>query len=172
VSSIIRSNLAGNRPVRWESWSALPSIVPEIRLIRAFFATKSEAKPTFSNGRVASKGEATWAGSVERWDVRRSRKPARAVPPIAKFVAVKRCRTDAFGVFLKERGMKTVTPGKSNRGRCILYDKEACKARNGIERCSCRIEEWSRIATRYDQIKSRVISSPALCFVAILAWRP
>ena len=41
--------------------------------------------------------------------------------------------TDAFRAFLKERGINTVIPGKSNRIKRIRHDKKAYKGRNVIE---------------------------------------
>ena len=71
------------------------------------------------------------------------------IPGITELVADKGYDTDAFRSFLKERGIKTVIPGKSNRKKRIRYDKVAYKGRNVIERCFCRLKDWRRIATRY-----------------------
>src|ERR1700688_3821738 len=70
--------------------------------------------------------------------------------------------------FLKQRGIKTVIPGKSNRKKRIRYDKEAYRGRNVIERCFCRLKDWRRIATRYDKLARNFLS--ALCLVAMLAY--
>ena len=90
------------------------------------------------------------------------------IPGITELVADKGYDTDAFRAFLKERGIKTVIPGKSNRKKPIRYDKEAYKGRNVIERCFCRLKDWRRIATRYDKLARNFLS--ALCFVAMLAY--
>jgi transposase len=90
------------------------------------------------------------------------------IPGITELVADKGYDTDAFRSFLKERGIKTVIPGKSNRRKRIRYDKEAYKGRNVIERCFCRLKDWRRIATRYDKLARNFLS--ALCFVAMLAY--
>jgi transposase len=90
------------------------------------------------------------------------------IPGIAELLADKGYDTDAFRALLKERGIKTVIPGKSNRKKCIRYDKEAYKGRNVVERCFCRLKDWRRIATRYDKLARNYFS--ALCFVATLAF--
>lgn len=69
---------------------------------------------------------------------------------------------------MKERGIKAVIPGKSNRKRQIRYDKQADKNRNVVERCFCRLKDWRRIATRYDRLAQNFL--PKLCFVATLAY--
>lgn len=75
------------------------------------------------------------------------------VPGITELVADKGYDTDAFRSFLKERAIKTVIFGKSNRKKHIRYDKEAYKGRNVVERCFCRLKDWRRIATRYDKLR-------------------
>lgn len=56
---------------------------------------------------------------------------------------------------LKNKGIKTVIPRKSNEkmvsdGRSLL-DRDACRNRNAVERCFGRLKEYRRIATRYDK---------------------
>ena len=93
---------------------------------------------------------------------------ASLIPGIAELLADKGYDTDAFRAWLKERRIKAVIPGKSNRKRRIRHDKEAYKGRNVVERCFCRLKDWRRIATRYDKLARNYFS--ALCFVAMLAY--
>lgn len=56
---------------------------------------------------------------------------------------------------LKNKGIKTVIPRKSNEkmasdGRSPL-DRDAYRNRNVVERCFGRLKEYRRIATRYDK---------------------
>lgn len=56
---------------------------------------------------------------------------------------------------LKNKGIKTVIPRKSNEkmasdGRSRL-DRDAYRNRNVVERCFGRLKEYRRIATRYDK---------------------
>ena len=90
------------------------------------------------------------------------------IPGIKQLLADKGYDTDAIRAFLKERGIKSVIPGKSNRKKKIRHDKEAYKGRNVVERCFCRLKDFRRIATRYDKLAQNFFS--ALCFVATLAY--
>ena len=48
---------------------------------------------------------------------------------------------------------KGITPfilGRTSRGRTIKYDKRRYKKRNRIENMFGRLQDWRRIATRYD----------------------
>ena len=90
------------------------------------------------------------------------------IPGISELLADKGYDTDAFRAFLKQNGIRTVIPSKSNRKTRIRHDKEAYKGRNVIERCFCRLKDWRRIATRYDKLVRNYLS--ALCFVAMLAY--
>jgi hypothetical protein len=58
------------------------------------------------------------------------------IPDIAELVADKGYDTDAFRSFLKQRGIKPIIPGKSNRKKRIRYDKQTYKNRNVIEAAS------------------------------------
>jgi transposase len=58
-----------------------------------------------------------------------------------------------YGLF-KERGIKPVIPGKSNRKKKIRHANNAYKNRNVVERCFWRLKDFRRIATRYDKSAS------------------
>jgi transposase len=90
------------------------------------------------------------------------------IPGVVELIADKGYDTDAFRRFLKDRGIKSVIPGKSNRKEPIRYDMEAYKARNVIERCFCRLKDFRRIATRYDKLARNFLST--VCFVAVQAY--
>jgi transposase len=76
--------------------------------------------------------------------------------------------SNEFRKFLKNRRIKCVVPGKSNRKRKIRHDKQACKNRDVVERCFCSLKDFRRIATRYDKLARNFFS--AVCFVATLAF--
>jgi transposase len=61
-----------------------------------------------------------------------------------------------------------VIPGRSNRKKCIRYDKKAYKGRNVIERCSCLLKDFRRIATPYDKLARNFFSS--VCLVAAVVY--
>ena len=90
------------------------------------------------------------------------------IPGVSQLLADKGYDTDAFRTFLKDKGIKPVIPGRSNRKKPIRYDKQAYKGRNVVERCFCRLKDFRRIATRYDKLPRNFFS--ALCFVATLAY--
>jgi transposase len=87
---------------------------------------------------------------------------------VKELLADKGYDTDAIRAFLKERGIKAVIPGKSNRKKKIRHDKEAYKDRNVVERCFCRLKDFRRIATRYDKLAQNFFS--AICFAAALIY--
>ena len=93
-----------------------------------------------------------------------------AVPTvdISALAADKAYDSNSFRSSLKERGIKPVIPGKSNRKKRIRYDLEAYKNRNVIERCFCRLKDFRRIATRYDKLARNFLS--AVCLVAVVAY--
>jgi transposase len=90
-------------------------------------------------------------------------------PGNQQLLADKGYDSDAIRAFLKERGIKPVTPGKANRTKKIRHDKNVKRGRNVIERCFCRLKDFRRFATRYDRLAQNFFS--ALCFVATLACR-
>jgi len=92
----------------------------------------------------------------------------RLIPGVSELVADKGYDPDSFPSFLKEHGIRTVIPGKSNHTKRIRHDKKAYKNRNVIERCFCRLKDFRRIATRYNKLAQNSLS--ALCFVAMLAY--
>lgn len=75
---------------------------------------------------------------------------------------------DAFRDSLKEKGITPVIPGKKNRIVKIEYDFHIYKERNFIERFFNRIENFRRIATRYD--KTAIMFMGALFVTGILTW--
>ena len=83
------------------------------------------------------------------------------IPGVSALIADKGYDTDAFRRFLKEHGIKTVIPGKSNRKKRIRHDKKAYKNRNAIERCFCRLRDFRRIATRATTNLREIFSPPS-----------
>lgn len=87
---------------------------------------------------------------------------------MCKLLADKGYGTNAIRAFLKQRGIGSVIPGKSNRKKKIRRDKEAYKGRNYSSRTLLRLKDFRRIATRYDKLAQNFFS--ALCLVAIVAY--
>lgn len=76
--------------------------------------------------------------------------------------------SDRFRANLKQKGITSVIPGKSNRKQAIVYDKELYKKRNIVERFIGRIKEYRRIATRYD--KTSVMYRGMILLACICIW--
>jgi transposase len=67
-------------------------------------------------------------------------------------VADKAYDSDAIRDDLKQRGIRAVTPPKSNRTKTICYSKRLYRQRNCIERVLGHLKINRAIATRYDQL--------------------
>lgn len=75
---------------------------------------------------------------------------------------------DDFRSEIVRRGAKPVIPNKSN---CVVihpFNKRACKGRNVIERCFCRLKDFRRIATRYDKLARKFLA--AVHLAALVAY--
>ena len=70
---------------------------------------------------------------------------------------------------LREIGTVPVIPGRRNRKRVIRYDRQRYKDRHLIENAFCRIENFRRVATRYDKLAANFLSGVALA-TAIAFW--
>jgi transposase len=69
---------------------------------------------------------------------------------------------------LTDRGIAPVIPPRSNRKTPINYDREAYTRRNLIERCVNRLEQFRRIATRYEKTAGAYLSM--LCIASTMLW--
>lgn len=66
---------------------------------------------------------------------------------------------------LKDKGMKVCIPGRKSRRIDVRYDKR----RNRIEIMFGRLEDWRRVARRYDRCPDTFFSAIALADI-ILFW--
>ncbi|GAD09968.1 transposase and inactivated derivatives [Gluconobacter frateurii NBRC 103465] len=70
---------------------------------------------------------------------------------------------------LEEKGIKPCIPGRRSRGKPLKYDRRKYKCRNRIEIMFGRLEDWRRVATRYDRCPTVFVS--AICLAAtIIFW--
>ena len=67
-------------------------------------------------------------------------------------IADKAYDTDDIRNDLRARRIRAVIPPKSNRKKCIRYDKQLYCERNWIERVFGHLKINRAIATRYDQL--------------------
>ncbi|MBR2002754.1 MAG: IS5 family transposase, partial [Thermoguttaceae bacterium] len=85
----------------------------------------------------------------------------------SKFVLMDRAyEGDETRQTARDVGLKPVVPPKRNRRKLWCYNKKLYKRRNEIERFFRRIQDFRRIATRYDKLD--VMFSAFLNFVAIV----
>jgi transposase len=87
---------------------------------------------------------------------------------IKKLLGDKAYDSDSFRKSLRQDGITPVIPGRSNRKKRIRHDKEAYKGRNVIERCYCRLNDFRRVATRYDKLARNFFSG--VCLAAAVAY--
>ena len=66
--------------------------------------------------------------------------------------------SDELVRFIRNADAKAVIPPRSNRAHPRRWDRQAYKDRNIIERFFCRLKQFRRIATRYDQLAERFAS--------------
>ena len=63
---------------------------------------------------------------------------------------------------LAERGAEAVIPSTTSRRSPIAHNDVAYKDRNRVERMWCRLEDFRRIATRYDKLARNYLSAVLL----------
>jgi len=78
--------------------------------------------------------------------------------PVQFIVADKGYDSDAFVATIAAQGGQAVIPPRSNRLNPRSFDRHLYKDRNLIERFFGRIEQFRRIATRYDKLDSSFLS--------------
>jgi len=70
---------------------------------------------------------------------------------------------------LSEIGAISVIPGRRYRERTIPYYKARYRGRHLVENAFCRLEDFRRVATRYDTLAANFPSTVALATV-IVFW--
>jgi transposase len=60
--------------------------------------------------------------------------------------------SDKFRKFLIARGSTPVIKPNPTRKKIPPFDKVSCKGRNVIERAFSHLEDWRRVARRYDKL--------------------
>ncbi len=73
-------------------------------------------------------------------------------PPMSALLADKGYDGDNLRGEIVRRGAKQVIPNKSNRVVIHRFNKRAYKDQNVIERRFCRLNDFRRVATRYDKL--------------------
>jgi len=62
-----------------------------------------------------------------------------------------------------------VIPGKANRKRKIPLDEARYRSRHLVENAFCRLEDFRRVATRYDKLARNFLAAVALA-VLLAFW--
>jgi putative transposase len=91
-----------------------------------------------------------------------------AVPPAACCIADVAYDSKALGQRPIERGTRPVIPNNPTRKRPHPFDPRAYRLRDLIERASCRLKDWRRIATRYDKLATNYAA--AIAIAVIVTW--
>ena len=79
-----------------------------------------------------------------------------AAGPISKLIADKAYDTNSLRALLSERAIEPVIPSIRRRKPLLPYDTRTCRERNLIERMFCRLKDFRRIATRYEQARPKL----------------
>lgn len=64
----------------------------------------------------------------------------------------KGCDADQLRRSLRDAGTTPVIPGRRNRKRTVRYDKQRYLGRHLIQNAFCRLDDFRRVATRYDKL--------------------
>ena len=86
----------------------------------------------------------------------------------ARVAADKGYSYDSLRAYLRKRGVGAVIPTRSNQRRRPLFDGEAYRRRNLVERAFGRLKEFRRVATRYEKLEASFLAM--LHLAAIRAW--
>jgi len=90
------------------------------------------------------------------------------LPASATLAADRACDSDALRRLLIARGTIPVIPNGPRRTSLHPFDRDAYKRRNLVERAFCRLNDFRRVATRYDKLA--VTYAAAVSLAAIIAW--
>jgi transposase len=85
--------------------------------------------------------------------------------PVKRLIADRGCDADALRKTLRDAGFVPIIPGRRNRKLPIRHDERRCRDRWRIEAAFCRLEDFRRIATRYDKLAANFLSAVRLAAV-------
>jgi transposase len=75
---------------------------------------------------------------------------------------------DWFRDALHAKGIQPCIPGRTSRNEPVRYDKRRYRRPSRIEIMFSRLEDWRRVATRYDRCPTAFFSAVALADTVIL----
>jgi len=76
---------------------------------------------------------------------------------------------DWFREALQNKGIAPCIPGRKSRSKPFKYDKRRYRRRNRIEIMTGRLEDWRRVATRYNRSPEVFPSAIALA-ATVMFW--
>lgn len=84
------------------------------------------------------------------------------IAPTRRLIADKAYDADRLRLWLGERGIEAVIPGRASRDVAYPLNRVAYRRRNIVERMFGRLKNWRRIATRYDRLAVNYLAAIAL----------
>jgi transposase len=76
--------------------------------------------------------------------------------------------SDANRAAVRAAGAEPCIPPRKNRTEPIAYDRHLYKARNVVERYFARVEQYRRVATRYDKRAANYLGFVWVASIAIM----
>jgi len=76
--------------------------------------------------------------------------------------------SDLFRASIKSGNREAIIPGRKNRKKEIIYDKEKYSGRHVVENAFCSLKQFRSIATRYEKLDTNFLSMVLLG--CILCW--
>ena len=76
--------------------------------------------------------------------------------------------SDLFRKCMKNGNQEPMIPGRKNRRKDIVYDKEIYSGRHVVENAFCCLKQFTSIATRYEKLDTNFLSMVLLG--CILCW--
>ncbi len=92
-----------------------------------------------------------------------------SLPAAEWIIADRDYDADWFRVALKDKWIHPCIPGRKSRGKVVRYDKRRYRRRNRIEIMFGRLNDWRRVATRYDRCAETFISAVVLA-ATVIFW--
>ncbi|WP_405053244.1 IS5 family transposase [Sphingomonas sp. SORGH_AS_0742] len=84
-------------------------------------------------------------------------------------IADKGYDADRLRRWLRDAGVVPVIPGRRNRKRTVRYDKQRFRGRHLIENAFCRLNDFRRVATRYDKLAANFLAGVPIA-ITIAFW--
>lgn len=85
-----------------------------------------------------------------------------ALAPSRRLIADKAYDADRLRVWLQDKGIEAIIPGRASRAVAYPLNRTAYRRRNAIERMFGHLKNWKRIATRYDRLAVNYLAAIVL----------